>query len=699
MISRKLSIIVPVYNAGNFLNDCIKSIFDGVSLYNRNLIEVILIDDCSTDESLQIARHWANKFPNIIKLIQHQTNQGPGGARNTGFSHATGEYFVCIDADDWYAPDAIDKLLSVLPLAKNEILIFEYKALKNGKEIWRINNPLNGNITGHEALYLFSIGKIVPSVFNKILPAEMAKQIPFTINAYYEDIEFTANVLNAATTVRFLNESLLIYRGDGTSITRQQIRPKHINDLNRIIHSLFDTIEDQEIASNIFLDRWYRVLIAARQWGLNRTILIMVMESIVRHMRQHDLVVSNRETAIQLREMLTSLCQPYEVDYLVAELHSKISVWLEHYTTPLGPFFSIVIPVFNAGRHIPRVVENFASQQFFDFEIIFVNDQSTDNSRDIILEYTRQYDFIKYLELPESSGAGVARNCGLQAARGKYILFHDSDDWFDPNGLQTLRIHIAENHEPDLVLFSFSVYDENDNFLWASSKIEDLDESLNTGDRIFEELCASNVNPSPWNKAFKQSVWIENNIQFPPEIHHQDLATIPYACFKARSVSILKSRLYNYCTNLLGVTRSATDKHVYSPFRAIEVLFNRFRRESTELFDAWREHLMSLAFETFRYNFKLRKDLFMDNQVADYIGHFNSFCIDNKIDFVYVLNCLPAFDLMKMFITEKTKRGLTMEISCFSDHSSFEKLIEHYAILENQFNLTLKAVQQGLHPQ
>src|SRR5690606_32959412 len=133
---------------------------------------------------------------------------------------------------------------------------------------------------------------------------------------------------------------------------------------------------------------------------------------------------------------------------------------------------------------------------------------------------------------------------------------------------------------------------------------------------------------------FKQSVWIENNIQFPPEIHHQDLATIPYACFKARSVSILKSRLYNYCTNLLGVTRSATDKHVYSPFRAIEVLFNRFRRESTELFDAWREHLMSLAFETFRYNFKLRKDLFMDNQVADYIGHFNSFCIDNKIDFV-----------------------------------------------------------------
>lgn len=106
----KLSIIVPVYNmaAEGKLNFCLDSLLNqGIDDY-----EIIAVDDKSTDDSLEILKHYEEKYPNIIKVIASPENRKQGGAKNLGLRKATGEWLSFIDSDDWIAPDFYRKLFA-----------------------------------------------------------------------------------------------------------------------------------------------------------------------------------------------------------------------------------------------------------------------------------------------------------------------------------------------------------------------------------------------------------------------------------------------------------------------------------------------------------------------------------------------------------------------------------------------------------
>ena len=91
----KVSVIIPVYNAHDYLSRCLDSVC------NQTLkdIEIIAVDDCSTDDSLKILREYATKYPQL-KVIAHKTNGGESTARNTGLDNANGEYLAFVDNDD-----------------------------------------------------------------------------------------------------------------------------------------------------------------------------------------------------------------------------------------------------------------------------------------------------------------------------------------------------------------------------------------------------------------------------------------------------------------------------------------------------------------------------------------------------------------------------------------------------------------------
>ena len=92
----KISIIVPIFNSENYLSRCIES------LIHQSLkeIEIILVNDCSIDNSLSIAEEYKNKYSHLIKLINNETRRGPGGARNAGIKAANGKYIGFVDSDD-----------------------------------------------------------------------------------------------------------------------------------------------------------------------------------------------------------------------------------------------------------------------------------------------------------------------------------------------------------------------------------------------------------------------------------------------------------------------------------------------------------------------------------------------------------------------------------------------------------------------
>lgn len=106
----KISVIIPVYNAAKYIEDCIRSVFNQTVDEN---IEIILINDCTPDSSMDIARSLQTACPNSIKMVFHDRqppNRGPSCARNLGIRLATGKYIIFLDADDLLAPFCLELL-------------------------------------------------------------------------------------------------------------------------------------------------------------------------------------------------------------------------------------------------------------------------------------------------------------------------------------------------------------------------------------------------------------------------------------------------------------------------------------------------------------------------------------------------------------------------------------------------------------
>lgn len=122
---------------------------------------------------------------------------------------------------------------------------------------------------------------------------------------------------------------------------------------------------------------------------------------------------------------------------------------------------SVIVPVFNTERYVGRCVGSICAQTLKDIEIICVNDASTDNSLALLNGFALCDSRIRVVDLPENSGVSVARNRGIEMAKGEYIYFIDSDDWIDDGFLETMYIRIKEqNVEIVINTFYKNEYDD-----------------------------------------------------------------------------------------------------------------------------------------------------------------------------------------------------------------------------------------------
>lgn len=126
----KVSIVVPIYNMGSTIKSCIDSI---INQDYRNL-EIIIVDDGSTDNSFEICRDIASEKDNV--RVYHTENRGSGPARNFGIAKATGDYIFFPDADDYMEPNTITKLIEVIKSTESDLIVFGYKSVNTiGKTI------------------------------------------------------------------------------------------------------------------------------------------------------------------------------------------------------------------------------------------------------------------------------------------------------------------------------------------------------------------------------------------------------------------------------------------------------------------------------------------------------------------------------------------------------------------------------------
>ena len=109
------------------------------------------------------------------------------------------------------------------------------------------------------------------------------------------------------------------------------------------------------------------------------------------------------------------------------------------------PLLSIIVPVYNTEKYISRCIETIVSQSMNDYELIIINDASTDKSDEIIKKRISGLKNAKYYVLKKNIGVGNARNIGMENSKGKYIGFIDSDDWLDSSYYEIMTQTIVKN--------------------------------------------------------------------------------------------------------------------------------------------------------------------------------------------------------------------------------------------------------------
>ena len=206
--------------------------------------------------------------------------------------------------------------------------------------------------------------------------------------------------------------------------------------------------------------------------------------------------------------------------------------------------FSIVVPVYNVEQYLEQCLESLLVQDYGDYEVICVNDGSTDHSREILAEWEARLPQMKVIDR-ENGGLSAARNTGLKATKGDYVLFVDSDDWVEPNFLECLNSSLITHHSSltplDMICFSCQRTD--------NEATDSLHREQNSGwDYYNRHALEARVVPfvCVWQRCYRREFLMDNNLWFREGILHEDNEFTPRACLKAKSIKIIPDVLYNY---------------------------------------------------------------------------------------------------------------------------------------------------------
>lgn len=213
----------------------------------------------------------------------------------------------------------------------------------------------------------------------------------------------------------------------------------------------------------------------------------------------------------------------------------------------MRPKISVIVPVYNAAQTLSPCLSSILASSFRDFEVICVNDGSTDESASLLEGFARNDHRIQIIS-QTNQGGGAARNAGMLAAKGEYLVFWDSDDLFDLHALQVLS-EKCDRDKLDLCIFSGWLFhhETQDSIVWqALIKPEHLPaKSLFSGQDIPDHIFQITT-PQPWNKMFRREAIKQWGIFFQPIKKADDLRFVYMALALAQRIAVLNRPFVYY---------------------------------------------------------------------------------------------------------------------------------------------------------
>ena len=402
----KVSVIVPVYNGEDFLGQCL----DSILTQTLEDIEVICVDDGSTDETASILQTYAF-LDSRLKIIT-QENKGIAAARNKGMKEASGEYIIFWDSDDFFENNMLEKMLAKAQDDNSDVVMCGHYLFDNGikekvqdieiQEEYLKKSPFKPEDLAQN---LFDI---CPShAWNKLVKKKLIEKNNIFFDervSYAEDHLFSYCVLTSANKISLLKDCLVYYRFN-TIMQASSSKKDHFLDVLKAGALLYTKIKEKH-------GKLYLQAVCKKIKGLMKDVL----EGCSSEQKREGLLQIRQELS---EEILDGIFSDYS--------SSDVKV-------------SIIIPVYNAASFLTKCLDSCLNQTLKEIEIICVDDGSLDNSLEILNQYAQKDNRVIVIH-QENQRQAIARNKAMDVARGQFIQFVDSDDWIDLDASECLYLY------------------------------------------------------------------------------------------------------------------------------------------------------------------------------------------------------------------------------------------------------------------
>lgn len=315
------------------------------------------------------------------------------------------------------------------------------------------------------------------------------------------------------------------------------------------------------------------------------------------------------------------------------------------------PKVSIIIPVYNEKKFIKNCLSCCINQTLEDIEIIVVDDKSTDNTVEIVKDIMEEDSRIRLIELDKNYRQGYARNIAIEQATADYIMFLDADDLYEKNCVEEMYNKIIGD-DADMSICKFATIDDRTGKIsyqkYETGNYAYLPEKFHSGfcykDVDFMDLF--NKCNVVWDKIYRKSFLVENNIKFPGGMFCEDDVFSFETIFKAKKVSILNKSLLYYRINRPTSSSMLKDRTTFDCFKMFKMVKENLQRE--EIFFKLEKafmyyHIYSFLFFYGNVNKRYKREFFykMQKELSIYEGFIddsynkkNDPCTYNKLYFI-----------------------------------------------------------------
>ena len=518
----KIVLIVPIYNVENYLRQCLDSIKKQTY---KNFI-CIMINDGSTDTSKIIAEQYLSDSRFILI---NQENKGLSGARNTGieyfFKYIDKEY-ICnyvtfIDSDDVVSLDYLEYLVSNIEdgvdIIEANICFFDEN------DIPYFSSTSNNTFvleTVEEKLMNQLKDNIRTSIFPKLINKKLLTLNFFPEGKIFEDIAVMGTLINNSNRWKKLPKIIYGYRVRKGSIINTKFSNKKLD--------IFEILE-------IYRNNFMACSIEAK---------ILVEEVSILHLTYH------------LRGFVPKMHKSAKLyANSIIESRKRIESYKSNFPKAL---ISVIVPIDNVASSLELCLKSIENQSYPHFEVILINDGSTDSSKEICEEFVFRDKRFKYIELKDAGFSNV-RNIGILNSSGEYITFINGKDFVEYNYLKELYDNSVK-YNSEIVIGSYNKFNEVDNNYYfhvgpyREEQYLDHDIIDNTSKLIkYRENVESNCGILFHKKLF-------NNVLFPLNKRFDDVS-INYKLFlESRKITYINKELYTYRIRKESITHNINEK-------------------------------------------------------------------------------------------------------------------------------------------